>query len=91
MSLYNMLFGKNPQTNDILNIIGLNEGVIERFRDCWVDEEKDEICVLTRTGGGNREYYQNEELISSPYYKYDEDDDFDSTYALYHFIIPKED
>ena len=87
MTMYNMLFGKNPDTKDILAVIGLKEGYIERFRDCWVED--DEICVLTRTGGGNREDFPNEILTSNPYYIYDEDDDFDSTYATYHFSIPK--
>ena len=87
MTMYNMLFGKNPDTKDILAIIGLEEGYIERFRDCWIDI--DEICVFTRTGGGNREDFPNVILTSNPYYLYDEDDDFDSTYATYHFRIPR--
>lgn len=91
MSLYNIMFGKNPSTKDILNMINLEEGYIERFRDCWVNEEENEICILTRTGGWNREDYPNEILTSNKYYLYDEDDDFDNTYALYHFSIPEED
>lgn len=86
MSFYNMLFGKNSNTETILAAIGLKEGYIERFRDCWIDGN--EICILTRTGGLNREDYQNKVLTSNPYYLYDEDDDFDNTYATYHFSIP---
>jgi len=90
MSLYNILFGKNPDTKDILAAIGLEEWKIERFRDCWIDEEKNQICVLTRTGGLNREDYSNIALTSNKYYLYDEDDDFDNTYATYYFSIPEE-
>ena len=91
MSLYNIMFGKNPNTKDILSVLGLEEGFIERFRDCWVDEEENEICILTRTGGWNREDFPNTILTSNKYYLYDEDDDFDNTYATYHFSIPEED
>ena len=91
MSFYNIMFGKNPNTKEILSVLGLQEGYIERFRDCWVSEEDDEIQILTRTGGWNREDYKNEILTSNKYYLYDEDDDFDNTYALYHFSIPWED
>lgn len=88
MSLYNLLFGKNPDTALVLAIIGLKEHDIERFRDCGVTQ--DGVYVYTRTGGGNREEYQNKILTSSPYYRYDEDDGFDSTYATYYFDFPEE-
>lgn len=88
MSFYNMLFGKNPDTNLTLALIGLKEWDIERFRDCGISDGQ--ISVYTRTGGGNRDDYPNEVLTSNPYYKYDEDDAFDSTYATYYFNIPEE-
>lgn len=87
-SLYNMIFGKNPDTKDILALIGLTEGDVERFRDCFIEDG--EIVILTRTGGLNREDFKNKELISNPHYLYDRDDDFDNTYAYYHFSIPAE-
>ena len=86
MTMYNMLFGKNADTKSILATIGLKEGYIERFRDCWIDGN--EICILTRTGGWTREDFPNVILTSNSYYMYDEDDDFDRTYAIYHFRIP---
>lgn len=89
MSLYNILFGKNPDTKEILAALNLTEGYIERFRDCWIDEDNGEIVIYTRTGGGNREDFPNEVLTSHPLYRYDEDDDFDCTYALYHFSLPE--
>lgn len=90
MSLYNMLFGKNSNTESILNSLGLKEYDVERFRDCRIDSDKQEIWIYTRTGGGNRDYYPNELLTSNQNYKYDEDDDFDSTYATYYFNYPEE-
>lgn len=88
MSLYNMLFGKNPNTTTILAALNLREGMIERFRDVWLDEDENHIVIYTRTGGGNREYYPNKVLTSHPLYIRDEDDDFDSTYAKYYFAMP---
>lgn len=88
MSMYNILFGQNPNTEVLLAIIGLKECDVERFRDCGFEEGG--IFVYTRTGGGNRDDYPNEILTGSPYYLRDEDDDFDSTYATYHFNIPEE-
>ena len=88
MSLYNTLFGKNPDTADILSALSLSEASIQRFRDCWIDEDNNRIVIYTRTGGNNREYFPNEALTSHPLYLYDEDDDFDNTYASYYFSLP---
>lgn len=88
MSLYNMLFGKNPNTEVLLAILGLKEADVQRFRDCGFDDKG--IYIYTRTGGGNREGYPNEKLTSSPYYLSDTDDDFDCTYATYYFKFPDE-
>lgn len=89
MSLYNMLFGKNPDTSTILSCLGLKESDIERFRDCHIDGKNGRIIILTRTGGGNREAYPNTALVQHPLYLYDKDDDFDSTYARYYFSLPE--
>jgi len=88
MSLYNLLFGQNPNADIILAILGFKESDIERFRDCGFSD--DGIFIYTRTGGGNREGYPNEKLVSNPYYTGDEDDGSDCTYATYHFSIPVE-
>jgi hypothetical protein len=87
MSLYNMLFGMNPEASDILGLIGINVGDVERFRDCFIADGQ--IQVYTRTGGGNREGYPNKVLTSNQYYIYDEDDTYDCTYATYYFKIPE--
>lgn len=87
MSMYNLLFGKNPNSSVILALIGLKENDIERFRDCSISEGG--IKIHTRTGGGNRSDYPNEKLTSNPNYLHDEDDDFDSTYADFYFSFPE--
>lgn len=88
MSLYNLLFGVNSNSDVLLAILGLKKSDVERFRDCGFEDGG--IFIYTRTGGGNREDYPNEGLTSSPYYLGDEDDEYDKTYATYHFKFPDE-
>lgn len=99
MSLYNMLFGTNDATPLLLAAIGVKLDEIPRFRNCYF--EGDNIAIYTRTGGGNREYYDeenednpegpwNSNLTANPHYVRDEDDDFDSTYATFYFKFPDE-
>ena len=81
---------RNPSSDDVLKAIGLSKEDIPRFRGAGVDGDK--ICIHTRTGGGNRESYEEENtlLTKNKYYLYDEDDDFDCTYANFWFKIPEE-
>lgn len=72
---------------EILNLIGLSKRDVNRYRGCDIIENK--IVVYARTGGNNREYYSNDDLTNNPYYLYDEDDSFDSTYANYYFSMPR--
>lgn len=88
MSLYNMMFGKNGWSDLVLALLNMRESDVERFRNCEIDFESKTIGITARTGGGNREEYANEKLTSHPCYLYDEDDDFDCTYAYYYFKIP---
>lgn len=111
MSMYNMMFGTNSRSGVLLACLGISENDVPRFRDCFLDGDK--IVIHTRTGGGNRDYYESEEecrsnypdyfdgeddpsgpwnddLRSMPTYLYDEDDDYDCTYANFYFSIPKE-
>lgn len=60
MSLYNMLFGVNAAAPVLLAMLGIDPDDVPRFRDCYLDEEKN-IVIYTRTGGGNRPYYENAE------------------------------
>ena len=86
MSMYNLLFGVNPNSEVLLAILGFKEGDVERYRDCGFSD--DGIFIYTRTGGSNRDDYPNEKLRKSPYYLKDKDDDYDNTYATFYFRYP---
>ncbi len=49
-----------------------------------------EFVVMTRSGGSNREEYENgnKYLITNENYIYDEDADYDNTYAYFYYKIP---
>lgn len=103
MSLYNMLFGTSPLAGITLTALNLTPDNIPRFRDAYYDADKNCLVIYTRTGGGNREYYDepglyygeektgpfNSDLVAHPEYIEDYDDDFDSTYAYFRFFIPE--
>lgn len=97
MSFYNLLFGVNKSAPVLMATLGLTPADVPRFRDCFINGDK--IVIHTRTGGGNREYYDepNEENTEGPwnstlrdnaFYISDKDDDFDSTYANFFFRFP---
>lgn len=90
MSLYNMIHGYASMAPILLKILDVNPEDIGRFRDCY--KLGDKIVIYTRMGGGNREDYENEidSLRAHSLYEYDEDDDFDCTYAAFYFSIPQE-
>lgn len=107
MSLYNMIFGMNFRTDDILAMLGNPD--VGRLRDTWIEERDGElmIVVYTRNGGGNREHsifedgeegegcyctgcIQTYHLPAHPLYLFDEDDDYDCTYAANYFRVPDE-
>lgn len=92
MALFNSLFGVSPEAGLLLNILGLAPDDVPRFRDCFYDSKQHLIVLHTRTGGGNREDYEEENnfLIMHQYYKNDCDDDFDPTYANFYFNVPEE-
>lgn len=88
---YNMLFGENGSQKDFLfGLLEKEPGEFGRYRDIYVTE--DHIVVHTRNGGGNREDYGHvfDEMSNHPLYAYDEDDDFDCTYANIYFRHPSE-
>lgn len=74
MSLYNMVHGMNPLVPLLLALIGTDQYSIPRFRDCYMNEDG-EIVVHTRTGGGNRSYYESEESCRREHPEYFENDD----------------
>jgi hypothetical protein len=94
-----MLFGVNQAAPVLLKILGIEYSKIPRFRNCFIDDGM--IVIHTRTGGGNREYYDepnnentegqwNTTMYENQHFQKDEDDDFDSTYANFYFKFPDE-
>jgi hypothetical protein len=89
MSMYNMIFGMNPDSDKLLSLLGKTQGDFGRFRSVYMDEGF--IVVHTRNGGGNREDYEDvfDEMSEHPWYSHDADDDFDCTYANIYFKVPE--
>jgi hypothetical protein len=88
--LYNVLFGENSSQKDFLfELLGCTPADFGRYRDIYVTEEY--IVVHTRCGGGNREDYEDVFWFaeSLPDYAYNEDCDYDYTYADIFFHHPK--
>jgi len=91
MSLYNMINGFNPSCLFFMPMLGRKQDEYPRFRDCYLSDDKQRICIYTRVGGGNREQgYGEEKLYDDPNFVTTYDDDFDSTYATYEFNVPEE-
>jgi len=89
--LYNALFGYNPLARHLLLELGIDHHDVPRFRDCFLSADGSSVVILTRTGGGNRKEYaeQNAVMTRRAGYLRDEDDSFDTTYALFHFAVPE--
>lgn len=94
-----MVVGRNDKTSLLLYVLKLDPAIIPRFRDIYLTPTS--ICVYTRTGGGNREWYDsknennpegpwNSTLREHPLFVTDYDDEFDSTYATFEFSFPVE-
>lgn len=89
MSMYAAIFGRNPDADLLLAMVGLTRGDVGRFRDAFAvsDEHGRRVHVYTRNGGGNREYCMPD-WDEHPLYVDDYDDDFDCTYATIEFRVP---
>lgn len=100
MSMYNMLFGKNPMSDIVLKALNISESDVPRFRDAYYDSKRGWLVIHTRTGGGNRDAYElggedqeewnpsgpfNDDLRALPGFVKDLDDDYDRTYADFFF------
>lgn len=70
MSLYNVLFGKNPLSTIVLEALGTSEDAVPRFRDAYYDGEANRLVIHTRTGGGNRDFYDSEDACRDSYPEY---------------------
>lgn len=97
MSLYNMVNGATAATFFVLPMLGKHPDEYPRFRDCFIrdgdhPEYDDHIQIYTRTGGGNREEYadENEAMRQMPGFVDDFDDSFDSTFASWVFKVPEQ-
>ena len=92
MSLYNMMNGVHPIAGDLLAMLGFDSkekrAQIPRLRDTMLFQ--DEIRILTRTGGNNREDYDNSVLTERDGYIRDWDDAFDNTFAWWAYEWPDE-
>ena len=86
-----MVFGMNPDSNKLLEILGKTQGDFGRFRNVYMEDGY--IVVHTRNGGGNRDDYEDvfDEMSEHPWYSHDEDDSFDCTYANIYFKMPEDD
>jgi hypothetical protein len=91
MSLYNMLHGTDPLAALLLQVLRFSPATVARFRDCHLSGDGQRIILLTRTGGGNRASFPAwwELIREHPEYISDRDDDFDSTFAITEFHVPK--
>lgn len=65
MSMYNLIYGYDPMAPVLLSILQLHPLNVPRFRDCWWNGEH--IVVYTRTGGGNRPFYESAESCRKNY------------------------
>ena len=56
--MYNMMFGRNPNDQELLDLLGIEKSY--RYRDIYLREEDDKMYVIlySRQGGGNRECTQ---------------------------------
>jgi hypothetical protein len=88
MSLYNMLFGMNPDADKLLSLLDATREDFGRFRNVYMEDGY--IVVHTRCGGGNREDYFPDWVEDHPWYSHDADDDFDCTYADIYFRLPED-
>lgn len=89
MSMYNMIFGMNPDSDKLLEVLGKTQADFGRFRNVYMEDGY--IVVHTRNGGGNREDYEDvfDEMSDHAWYSHDEDDSFDCTYANIYFKVPE--
>lgn len=51
MSLYNMLFGENPDAMALLGMLELTRKVFGRYRDVYLNKDGTKITVISRIGG----------------------------------------
>ncbi len=90
MSLYNMIFGRNPALPIIILLLGKERWEkLSRVRDAWVEKHNGglQIHIYARCGGNNREEHMAD-WSGDELYLGDKDDGFDNTYASIYFSVP---
>jgi hypothetical protein len=95
MSNFNMVAGTNKLAGLVLHALSLEHTQVPRFRDAYLNlDEPDhpKLVILTRTGGGNRPHYveENKTLSGLAGFICDHDDPFDTTFAHWVFDIPED-
>lgn len=88
-SLYTALNGVDDNAARLLQMLNISSYSVPRFRDCYVKDGY--ICILTRTGGDNRDEYaeRNARLCNHAQYVRDRDREFDNTYAEFFYTVPE--
>jgi hypothetical protein len=97
-SMYNLIHGMNPMSIKLLAMLKLTMADFGRFRDVTeisrvINKEGEflglRIVVLTRTGGDNRDEYQDtiNALRKHKSYLEDGDDVLDNTYMYFVFFL----
>ncbi|CAL77649.1 hypothetical protein BRADO3889 [Bradyrhizobium sp. ORS 278] len=63
-----------------------------RFCDCFLNLDGTEIIIYTRTGGGSRSDFvqENRQLRALSGFKRDDDDEFDQSYAIFRYDVPEQ-
>jgi hypothetical protein len=92
MSLYNRLFGENPNADLLLRFLKLSRADFGRFRDIYATPDGHNIIVLTRIGGKNRPYFVEtfRRLGAHPWILTASDEAYDNTYHTINFAVPEE-
>jgi hypothetical protein len=93
MSSFNMVAGTNKLAGMVLHALNLEHGQVPRFRDAYLDIDnpaRPMLVILTRTGGGNRQGYieDNKTLSGMDGFISDDDDSYDETFAHWRFDVP---
>jgi hypothetical protein len=91
--LYNVVHGRNPNAAVLHQMLQQVQPFdAGRLRDAWVEKQSDVVVIRlhTRNGGGNRGDYQDAitSMIEHPWFAYDEDLEYDNTYADFYFVVP---
>lgn len=91
MSLYNRLFGENPDATILLGMLGLTRNSFGRYRDAFLNHDGKAITVITRIGGGNKPDYEGvyKNLKENKYFSHTIPDFIDNTYQYFIFNVPE--